>query len=141
MLAFGESFDLHEFKKAFNTNEDIDAYNRVQALERALGRVQNFIADLAQDGVKLAQLPSAPDQHISPTNKAFAALHQAGVISGQLRKRLMRAQEARSVIEHGYIETSASQVHAAAVLIHSCARDFIVPYRGWIETYLDDLDG
>ncbi len=56
MAAFGGDFDLRQFKQAFNTIDDIDAYNRVQAVERALGRVQNFVADLALAGVKLAQL-------------------------------------------------------------------------------------
>jgi hypothetical protein len=46
MAAFGGDFDLRQFKQAFNTAEDIDAYNRVQSVERALGRVQNFVAEL-----------------------------------------------------------------------------------------------
>jgi hypothetical protein len=45
MASFGQDFDLHEFKAAYNTAEDMDAYNRVQAVERALGRVQNMSAN------------------------------------------------------------------------------------------------
>ena len=59
MAAFGGDFDLKQFKAAFETSDDLDAYNRVQVVERALGRVQNFVADLAQAGAKLAQLPPA----------------------------------------------------------------------------------
>ena len=47
MAAFGDDFDLVRFKQAFDTTEDMEAYNRVQAVERALGRVQNFVAELA----------------------------------------------------------------------------------------------
>src|ERR1019366_4550766 len=95
MAAFGGEFDLGQFKQAFNTMDDIDAYNRVQAVERALGRVQNFVSDLAQAGVKLAQLPRAPDAQGSAAHQAFAALREAGVIDGGLCRRLTRAQDAR----------------------------------------------
>jgi hypothetical protein len=80
MAAFGDEFDLRQFKQAFSTMDDIYAYNRVQAVERALGRVQNFVADLAQAGVKLAQLPHVAGSHGPPSHQAFAALREAGVI-------------------------------------------------------------
>lgn len=138
MAAFGGDFDVRQFKQAFNTTDDIDAYNRVQAVERALGRVQNFVADLAQAGVKLAQLPSAPQAHGPASHQAFAALREAGVIDGELCRRLTRAQDARTMIEHGYIGTSAGRVHQAAELVHEGARDFIGRYRTWIEPHLTD---
>jgi len=136
MAAFGEDFDLQRFKRAFDTTEDIDAYNRVQAVERALGRVQNFVADLAQAGAKLARLPPAPEPHGSPAQRAFAALREAGVLDGELCRRLMRAQDARTMIEHGYLETPAGRVHQTAELVRDGSRDFIGRYRPWIEPYL-----
>ena len=139
MAAF-DDFDLQEFKKAFNTTDDIDAYNQVQAVERALGRVQNFVTELAQAGSKLAQLP--PDQqHASAAHRAFASLRDAGVISKQLCRRLIRAQEARTTIEHGYLGTTAGNVHQAAQLIRDSAREFIGPFRSWIAPYLADQGG
>jgi uncharacterized protein YutE (UPF0331/DUF86 family) len=138
MAAFGGDFDLPQFKEAFNTTDDLTAYNRVQAVERALGRVQNFIADLAQAGVKLAQLPRVPDAQGSNAHQAFAALREAGVIDGELCRRLTRAQDARSTIEHSYIQTSAGRVHQTAELVHSTSRDFIGRYRTWVEPYLRD---
>jgi hypothetical protein len=42
MAAFDDDFDLASFKQAYETETDMDAYNRVQAVERALGRVQNY---------------------------------------------------------------------------------------------------
>lgn len=137
MAAFGD-FDMQEFKRAFNTTDDIDAYNRVQAVERALGRVQNFVADLAQTASKLAQLPSAAERHVSAPHQAFLALRDAGVISKQLCRRLIRAQDARTTIEHGYLGTSAGNVHQAAQLIHDSAREFIGPFRDWVAPYLTD---
>src|ERR1039457_4696059 len=70
MEVFGGDFDLRQFKEAFDTTDDIDAYNRVQAVERSLGRVQNFVADLAQAGAKLAQLPPAPEARGSTAHQA-----------------------------------------------------------------------
>jgi uncharacterized protein YutE (UPF0331/DUF86 family) len=138
MAAFGGDFDLKQFKAAFETSDDLDAYNRVQAVERALGRVQNFVADLAQAGAKLAQLPHAAQSHRSSTEQSFVALREAGVIDGELCKRLIRAQNARSMVEHVYIEASAGRVHQSAKLVHDVARDFIGRYRAWIEPYLQD---
>lgn len=138
MAAFGGDFDLQQFKEAFDTTNDMDVYNRVQAVERALGRVQNFVADLAQAGVKLAQLPHAPEARGSAAHQAFAALREAGVIDGELCRRLTRAQDARSMVEHGYIQTSAGRVHQAAELVHDTSRDFIGRYRTWVEPHLRD---
>jgi uncharacterized protein YutE (UPF0331/DUF86 family) len=136
MAAFGGDFDLRQFKDAYDTTSDMDAYNRVQALERALGRVQNFVADLAQTGAKLAQLSHVKDEHVSPAHQAFAALRSAGVIDGNLCRRLVRAQHARTMIEHSYVQTPAGNVHQAAKLVHASAREFIARYRLWVEPYL-----
>ena len=137
MAAFGEDFDLQRFKEAFDTTEDMEAYNRVQALERAVGRVQNFVAQLAEAGMKLAQLPRSPiEDDGSPAQQAFEALRDAGVIGGGLCRQLTRAQKARSMIEHSYVQTPAGDVHRAAELVHQAARDFIGSYRAWIEPYL-----
>ncbi len=138
MAAFAGDFDLQRFKEAFDTVDDMDAYNRAQAVERALGRVQNFVSGLAQAGVKLAKLPQAPNGHGPPSHQAFAALREAGVIDGELCRRLVRAQAARTMIEHGYLETSAGRVHQAAELVHDTALAFIGRYRAWIEPHLRD---
>jgi uncharacterized protein YutE (UPF0331/DUF86 family) len=139
MAAFGDEFDLRRFKDAFDTTADMEAYNRVQAVERAAGRVQNFVAELAEAGVKLAQLPRPPlADGGSAAEQAFAALREAGIIDGNLYRRLTRAQKARSMIEHAYIEAPAGDVHRATRLVHDTARDFIGRYRSWIDPYLVD---
>lgn len=138
MATFGESFDLERFKEAFDTTADIDAYNRVQAVERGLGRVQNFVAELAGAGARLAglRLPPIRDGG-SAAQQAFEALRDAKVIDGSLCRRMIRAQKARSTIEHSYVQTNAGDVHRAAELVHEASRDFIVAYRKWIAAYLD----
>jgi uncharacterized protein YutE (UPF0331/DUF86 family) len=137
MAAFGDDFDRRQFTRAFNTSDDLEAYNRVQAVERALGRVQNYVAALAEAAVKLAALPRPPlAANGSRAQQAFEALREAGVIDARLCRRLTRAQRARSNIEHGYVRAGAGDVHAAAHFVHDGARDFIAAYRRWIEAHL-----
>jgi hypothetical protein len=137
MASFGGNFDLQQFKAAYDTSEDMDAYNRVQAVERALGRVQNYVGELAETGIKLAALPKRPaERHASQTQTAFEAMRDAKIITASLCRRLVRAQDARTRIEHSYVRTPAGDVHRAAILVRDTARDFIRSYRDWIEPYL-----
>jgi uncharacterized protein YutE (UPF0331/DUF86 family) len=141
MAAFGGEFDMQQFKEAFNTAEDMEAYNRVQAVERAVGRVQNFVADLAEAGTKLAMLPRpAIAERGSVAQQAFEALRDAGVIDRALCRRLTRAQTARSMVEHSYAQTPAGDVHRAAELVHRAALEFIGRYRRWIGPYLESSE-
>jgi uncharacterized protein YutE (UPF0331/DUF86 family) len=136
MASFGVDFDLQLFKAAYNTTEDMDAYNRVQAVERALGRVQNYVGELAEAGIKLAGLSRPADSHGSSAQQAFEALRDAKIISRGLCGRLVQAHGARTRIEHSYVQTPAGDVHRAAILVRDAARDFISRYRAWIEPYL-----
>lgn len=135
MEEFSPDFDLPPFKAALESTTDMDSYNRAQAVERALGRVQNYVAQLSISGAKLAglQLPKTDDGEAA---KAFAALNKAGVINGTLCRKLRRAQKARTMIEHSYVKVPAGRVHQAAELIAVSAREFIGPYRAWIESFL-----
>jgi hypothetical protein len=136
---FGEDFDLQLFKRAFESTDDPEGYNRVQAVERALGRVQNFLANLAIAGVKLVQPENPPIvEHKPEAQSAFAVLSRVKVIDSALCRRLDSAQKARNRIEHGYVDISAGDVHRAAQLISTVARDFIGPYSAWIGPYLKD---
>lgn len=142
MAAFGEDFDLEQFKTAFNSREDMEAYNRAQAVERGVGRVQNFVGDLAIAGSRLAGL-SLPPLAVggSRAQQAFEALRSEGVINGEICRRLTRAQRARSMIEHSYIKTPAGDVHRATNLVRETARDFIGPFRAWIAAHLQASAG
>lgn len=138
MGAFGPNFALAPFAEAFDTDEDLGAYNRVQAVERALSRVQNFVAELSVAGVQLAHLAPAREKHASHAARAFDALRRARVIDGPLYRRLVQAQHARSMIEHSYTRVSAGDVHRAAQLVHRSAREFVARYRRWVEPYLTE---
>lgn len=140
-MLFGDDFDLPAFKAAFDTSEDMGAYNRVQAVERAVGRVQNYVGDLAEAAMNLAELsrPGMPGRG-SRAEQAFEALRDAKVISASLCRRLVRAQGARRRLEHSYVRINAGDVHRATELVHETSRDFIQAYRRWVEPYIRTPD-
>lgn len=135
MGEFGEGFDLKAFRAAFESTSDMDSYNRAQAVERALGRVQNYVAQLSITGAKLAGL-KLPKTGEGDAARAFGALKDAGVVGGELCRSLRRAQKARTMIEHSYVKVPAGNIHQAAELVIASAREFIGPYRNWVETHL-----
>lgn len=138
MSAFGDEFDRASFKRAFETVDDMNAYNDVQSVERAAGRVQGYVADLAMDAVRLAELPSDPTGGEGfRAAHAFKALRDANVIDAGLCRRLVKAQGHRSQIEHEYPGLLAGKLHDAAILIRESSREFFARYRTWIEPHLD----
>ena len=128
MASFGEDFDLQEFKAAYNTSDDMDAYNRVQAVERALGRVQNYVGGSPKQASS-SRLCRDRRHAWSATQIAFEAMRDAKIITARLCSRLVQAQNARTRIEHSYVQTPAGDVHRAAILVRDTARDFIGSYR------------
>lgn len=135
MEEFGEEFDLRQFKRAFEKEDGIKAYNRVQAVERAFSRVQNYVVELAERGCRLAGL-ELPDTHEANSSRVFDALKAAGVIDASLCRDLKRTQKARSDVEHDYPGMRAGRLHEAVELGLPAARRFIRPYRDWIAPYL-----
>lgn len=135
MSEFGGDFDLKELKRALDSNADISLYNRVQALERAVTRVQNILADLAIAGVKLAGI-SLPLIRTGEAERSFEALKEARVISASLCRRLRKAQRIRNMIEHDYDKVTAGQLHELAEGIRDFVPDFLRPFRDWIEPQL-----
>ena len=129
--AFGKDFDLAEFKRAFETRSDAEGYRRAQLVERAVTRVQGYLADLAIAGVKLVGLEPAKTDS-GPAERAFSALARAEIIDSSLAGKLAKAQRARNRIEHGYPELSAGDVHRAAALVLEVAPDFVDRYSSWI---------
>jgi uncharacterized protein YutE (UPF0331/DUF86 family) len=136
MDAFGAEFDLTAFKNAFEETRDMDAYSRAQVVEHSVARVQTYVAELAIAGTKLAALELPKGTNEGLTERAFAALAQAGVVDPPLARQLKKAQAARNRIEHGYVNLSAGEVHAAAEEIGEISREFIGRYSAWIEPYL-----
>jgi hypothetical protein len=76
----------------------------------------------------------------SQAQQAFEALRDAGVIGKSLCRELALAQNARTRIEHSYVQTPAGDVHRATTLVRDAARDFMGSYRTWIEPYLTEAE-
>ena len=131
MADFGMSFELAELKRALAPRADIALYNRVQALERAVTRVQNILADLAIAGVKLGGL-ALPATKAGVADRSFEALKDGGVISAALSRRLRNAQRLRNLIEHDYDKVTAGQLHKVAEEVRGLSRDFVRPFRDWV---------
>lgn len=131
MAEFGANFDLAELKKALMPRADIALYNRVQALERAITRVQNILADLAIAGVKLGGLP-LPATNAGPADRSFEALKEGGVITAALSRRLRNAQRVRNLIEHDYDKVSAGRLHKVAEEVRGVSIEFVRPFRDWV---------
>lgn len=138
MEGFGADFDLQRFKEAFNSPQERETYRDVQAVERAAGRVQGYLGDLARGGVRLAGLPRDPEGGPGfRAAQAFEALREAGVLDGRLCANLIDAQKGRSRLEHEYVRLPAGEVYETVSLIRSVAPRFMRVYRPWIEPYLD----
>ena len=88
MAAFGSSFELAALKQALRPNAEMELYSKVQALERAITRVQN------------------------------------------------KAQKTRNRIEHDYDKVTAGQLHEVAEEVRDLSREFLRPFRDWIEPRL-----
>jgi uncharacterized protein YutE (UPF0331/DUF86 family) len=132
MAEFGTDFGLKELKNALRPDAEIALYSRVQALERAVTRVQNIVADLAVAGAKLGGL-LLPAVDAGEAERSFEALKESGVISASLCKRLRKAQKVRNLIEHDYDKVTAGQLHDVAEDVRDQSREFLRPFRDWIE--------
>jgi uncharacterized protein YutE (UPF0331/DUF86 family) len=86
-------------------------------------------------GVKLAGL-HLPDIKAGDAERSFEALKEERVISAALCKRLRRTQKARNLIEHDYEKVNAGQLHDVAEEVRELGREFVRPFRAWIEPLL-----
>ncbi len=131
MAEFGASFDLKELKRALEPNADVALYSRVQALERAITRVQNILADLAIAGARLGGL-RLPAIGAGVADRSFEALKEGGVITVALSRRLRTAQRMRNLIEHDYGKVSAGDLHEVAEEARRLGTEFTRPFRDWV---------
>lgn len=135
MAAFGTDFDLAALKQALRPNAEIELYSKVQALERAITRVQNILADLAIAGAKLGG-QALPEIKAGEAERSFEALKDEGVISAALCRRLRKAQKTRNRIEHDYDKVTAGQLHEVAEEVRDLSQEFLRPFRDWVEPRL-----
>ncbi len=96
-------------------SEDPVELNRVKAVERGVDQLYNYIAELAAFGLELAELRGRRDE--TNARRDLDALRDAGVISGELTRRLQRLRELRRMLVHEYATATAEQVHESALIV------------------------
>lgn len=130
MAEFGEGFQSDAFREAYSS-EDPAELNRVKAVERGVDQLYNYIAELAAFGLELAELRGRRDE--LNARRDLDALRRAGVISGEMTRRLQRLRELRRMLVHEYATATADEVHESAMLVANNFASFYDAYREWIK--------
>jgi len=126
MADFGEDFDPAVFAAA-HASEDPLALNRVKAVERGIDQLYSYIPELAAYGLELAELRDRREE--SNARKDLDALRRAGVLSGELTRRLQRLRELHRTLS---TNATAERVHESALLVAANFPAFYEAYRSWI---------
>ncbi len=130
MAEFGEDFDMDAFRAAFISDDPV-VLNRVKSVERGVDQLYNYIAELAAFGLELAELRGRRDE--TNARRDLDALRDAGVISGELTRRLQRLRELRRMLVHEYATATSEQVHESALIVTDSFPAFYDSYREWIK--------
>jgi uncharacterized protein YutE (UPF0331/DUF86 family) len=130
MAEFGEDFDMDAFRAAFISDDPV-VLNRVKSVERGVDQLYNYIAELAAFGLELAELRGRRDE--TNARRDLDALRDAGVISGELTRRLQRLRELRRMLVHEYATATSEQVHESALIVTDRFPAFYDSYREWIK--------
>lgn len=128
MASFGDEFDRGAFASAF-TSDDLEAYNRAQAIEQGFTRLQNYVVELAGAGAELAGLRGKAR---AEARRDLELLRGAGVISASLAERLAGLQRMRNALQHACIDLDPSELHAAVLALHDAIPTFTRALRDWI---------
>ncbi|HLM85924.1 MAG TPA: HepT-like ribonuclease domain-containing protein [Solirubrobacteraceae bacterium] len=81
--------------------------------------------------MELAELRGRRDE--TNARRDLDALREAGVISGELARRLQRLRELRRMLVHEYATATAEQVHESALIMAGSFPAFYDAYRAWIK--------
>lgn len=130
MGEFGEDFEKDAFRSAFVSDDPV-VLNRVKSVERGVDQLYNYIAELAAFGLELAELRGRRDE--TNARRDLDALRDAGVISGELTRRLQRLRELRRMLVHEYATATSEQVHESALIVADSFPAFYDSYRAWIK--------
>jgi uncharacterized protein YutE (UPF0331/DUF86 family) len=129
MAEFGEDFDSDAFRETY-ASEDPVQLNHVRAVERGVEQLCNYIAELAEFGLELAELRGRRDEE--SVRRDLDSLGRAGVLSGELTRRLQRLRELRRILFREDTSATAERVHEAALLVTANLPAFYEAYRSWI---------
>jgi hypothetical protein len=129
MAEFGEDFDAEDFREAY-ASEDPVVLNHVKAVERGVDQLYDYIVELAAFGLELAELRGRRDE--VSARRDLDALGRAGVLAGELTRRLQRLRELRRMLAGEDASATAERAHESALLIAANLPAFYEAYRNWI---------
>ena len=129
MAEFGEDFDAEVFREAY-ASEDPAQLNYVKAVERGVDQLCGYIAELAELGLELAELRGRRDE--PSARRDLESLAGAGVLPGELTRRLQRLRELQRMLFREDASATAERVHDAALLVTANLPAFYEAYRSWI---------
>lgn len=130
MGEFGDSFDLGEFRSAFESTDPI-LLNRVNAVERGVDRLYNYMAELIAFGLELAG-ERVPTDDVNAA-RDLRELRRQKVFSRDRTESLQRLRELRRLMVHEYPQATADQIHEAAQLIVAILPAFTHAYVRWVK--------
>lgn len=128
MSSFGDEFDRTAFASALE-GDDLDAYNRAQAIEQGFTRLQNYVVELAGAAAELAGLRAKAR---AEARRDLELLRDAGVLSASLAERLAGLQRMRNALQHADIDLDPGELHAAVLALHDAIPSFTRALRDWI---------
>jgi uncharacterized protein YutE (UPF0331/DUF86 family) len=100
---------------------------KVYPLERPFEILVNFVVELAEHGLRLADI--VPDRSSA---KVLEQLESAGVISKSRRARLAAMYRARSEMQHAYPDVVAASTYDAAQSLLPELGGFFGDYARWL---------
>ncbi len=129
MAEFGEDFDTEVFRAAYASDDPVQL-NLVKAVERGVDQLYDYIVELAAFGLELAELRARRDE--PSARRDLDSLGRAGVLSGELTRRLQQLRELRRMLFREDASATAERVREAALLVAVNLPAFHEAYRGWI---------
>jgi len=132
MAGIGEEFSLEEVEAVYDSDEP-RVLNQALAIERGFEILQNYIVELAVNGLILAGLRS--EQEIPNAPRDLQRLADANVIAGERCKRLIQTQRLRNLMQHEYASSTAEHTHEGVSLLVAELPGFLDDYGRWLESF------
>lgn len=122
-----EQISLDDYRRALASRTTGDLNASVYPIERPFEIVDNYVLELAQEGLEAAEKPTGPDRAAD-----LRRLRDHGVISAQRCKRLLEINRIRNDAQHGYVDVDPKVLYDAASKLPEEAIAFLQDYVDWL---------
>lgn len=129
MGQFGEDFDLDAWRTAYDSPDPLDM-NRVRQVTGGYAELVNHCTEMVRAAVSLGALRPLDRRLDAPGD--YRALAQAGGVSKESARELIRLHSTRNKLAHIYIEVRADELHAAVLALLDRLPRFVKDYVAWL---------